>query len=191
MTEPSDLELEVARPTKWDDEAAMWPHIEQALEHFGTPTSEVLYGSQDWKTGELHKGGRYSWKRSRSQFEGDIAYLVAGEPWPKTAMGMISLRFTQSFKWKQSPALPSLARAHPGSPRGGGAFTIWLSRKCFVQPDLSIPFAHDEPAILDFLSELQVHLPFRMHNNHFRRQVPGKTPETGKVRKMPFPVLLG
>jgi hypothetical protein len=190
VSAPSSIELEVERPTAWDDEAPMWPIIDHALRHFGTPSSEVLHGSADGLSGALSKGGRYTWTRTSAQIESDLAYLIQGEPWPKTAMGPVTLRLSQTFTWKRSTALPSLERAHPQAPPGAGRFSVWLSRRCFVQPSLTFPFVHDDPALLDFLRELRLHLPFRMHNNHFRRVLPGKSPGVFHVRKMPFPVLL-
>lgn len=190
VSPPSKIELEVERPTEWDDEAMMWPIIDHALQHFGAPSSEVLHGAIHWPSGELSKGGRYTWTRTNAQVASDIAYLIQGEPWPKTAMGPVTLRITQSFTWKHSPALPSLGRAHPQAPPGGGSVMIWLGRQCFIQPALAFPFVHDDPALLDFLREVRPHLPFRMHNNHFRRVVPGKSPGVVHARKMPFPVLL-
>lgn len=79
---------------------------------------------------------------------------------------------------------------HPQQSDMGGFFMTSLCRSCFVQPTLTFPFVHDDPAFLDFLSELRVHLPFRMHSKHFRRIIPGKKPGTFQARKMPWPVVL-
>ena len=143
-----------------------------------------------WPSGELTKGGRYTYTRSLDQLADDIDYLARGEPWLKTAFGPVTLQLMQSFKWKRSAALPSLSRAHPEAPPGLGSFRVCLGRRCFLQPALKFPFVYDDPVFLDFLNELRAHLPFRMHNNHFRRVVQGKKPGTFQSRKMPFPVLL-
>lgn len=190
VAEPTQIELEVARPTEWDDDATMWPIIDRALEHFGPPAEECLHGSVMWPSGELTKGGMYRWNRQAAHLAEDLEYLIAGEPWPKCVIGPITLKYSQTFRWKVSDALPSLGRAHPEAPASGGSFRLWFSRRSFVQPGPSFPFLYDDPTFLDFLRELQPYLPFRMHSNHFRRVIPGKKSDTFSVRKMPWPVVL-
>lgn len=189
-TPPTELELDVERPTEWDDDVLMGRLIDHAFQHFGAPSREALDGGTRWPSGELLRGGRYTWTRTGAQLDGDVAYLIQGEPWPKTTIGPVTLRMSQTFTWKRGPTLPSLARAHPDAPPGGGHVTLSLGRKCFLQPSLAFPFVHDEPALLDFLKELQVHLPFRMHKNHFRRVWPGNAPHVVHSRTLPFEVLL-
>lgn len=168
----------------------MLPVMQRALDHFGTPFSESLHGGLMWPTGEPTKGGHYKWIRTPEQIDDDLAYLIAGEPWLKTAFDPVSLSMRISFSWNHGPALPSLAKARANAKPGGGDVGVTFGRRCYLQPGLTFPFTHDEPALLDFLRELQAHLPFRMHNNHFRRVLPGKTPGALHARKMPFPVLL-
>lgn len=190
VSPPTQIELEVERPTKWDDDAVMGRVIDHALQHFGAPSREALHGGTMWPSGEPFKGGRYTWTRTAAQLDGDLAYLIQGEPWPKTTIGPVTLRMVQTFAWKSGAALPSLDRVHPDAPPGGGTVSLWFGRRCFLQPSFAFPFVHDEPAFLDFLRELQPNLPFRMHNNHFRRVWPGKAPQVFHSRKLPFPVLL-
>jgi hypothetical protein len=188
VANPVRIELSAARPTQWDDDATMLPVLDRALQHFGPPHRTELSGGSMWPSGEPVKGGRCEWDRTLDQFDADVAYLIAGEPWPKSVIGPVTLRFNQSFQWKRE--LTQSAIGHPKGGNSGGEFTIWLQRNCFVQPSLSFPFVHDDPSFLDFLQVIRPHVPFRMHSNHFRRAVPAKEPGTFQTRKMPWPVVL-
>jgi hypothetical protein len=188
--EPTSIELRVNRPTEWDDDELVMPHVERALAIFGKPDQERLDMGRAWPTGEPVKGGSHTWHRTAAQLESDLAYLIAAEPFPKASFPTVELNFRQHFRWRHPSTGKPLAHAHPAATTAGGYFGLYFGPRCFIQPTLTFPFVHDDPAFLDFLNAVQPHLPFRMHSNHFRYSKRGKSPGVWHTRKLPWRVIV-
>lgn len=126
---PKEIVLTAHRPTKWDNEALITSVLEQTLKAFGEPHEQQLYGGTMWPSGEFTQGGWYKWKRTVEQLIADLAYLDAGAPWPKAAIGPVELRFTQQFRWHSRLTEAARGASHPNVETAGGTFTLWLGRR--------------------------------------------------------------
>jgi hypothetical protein len=178
------IQLIAYRATKWDDESIAEACIARARQHFGVPEQDIGSGGAAWPSEEPTLGGHLSWSGTPDRLEEMLAFVAEGEPWPKQTLGPIDLRVRYYFRWRD-PHTGDVLRSQPESwsiPKS--SLSLTLGRRCFVQPDLAIPYAPGDPMTQVILKAAVPFLPFSLQDRHFRVIDADGDPSPGRSVKL-------
>ncbi len=112
---------------------------------------------------------KHEWRLDKSDLAKAVAYLSAGQPWPKFVLGPVELIVTYDFKLVQPTTNIDLPDQEHGS-----RLIVWLSRSCSCSPELYFPFHTATKEFSDYLSEIATHLPFKLDPKYLRLARPNK-----------------
>ena len=185
---PESITLSADQATEWDpDPPAAEACIARVVARFGAPHQRQGF-RRHWPSGEPLPGDVLTWPGSAETLPEMVAFLVAGEPWPKQTLGPVEVHFLVRFQWRD-PLSGELLPSRPIGREGARSeLLVTLGRCQFVQPTLWFPFAPADPAFVALLRAVAPALPFALLPRHFRLAVPKRDGSGYRYRRLTEPL---
>jgi len=172
---PSTVTLSAYGPTQWDDAAIAEACMARTVERFGIPDFSVE-----------GVAGRLEWNGA-DRFAEFRDFVLAGDPWPRTLLGPVSLRASYDFLWRDPDSVGPITTQLTGHLTEDGSLrcnlSIALERRSTASPLLWFPYQPSDPRLADLLRFVVPRLPFRISSRHFRLAIPLKNRKGYQYRR--------
>jgi hypothetical protein len=130
-------------------------------------------------------GGPARWRINESQIRSAVDFALADDKFPKQQLGPTGLHFYYRFLWTEFEQLPYWAGDGDAKNRKSHLGVTVGSGRLFLQPTFIFPAPWNSTLLRDFITQVEKIVPVRFRDQYFKRCVPTKKSELGRLLKLP------